>query len=700
MKPNRLIYASTLSSIRQTAPTAGLFSVDDDFMKAQKEYEQTGSFRMPEAPAPTPIDLAASAGEKATTTFTTAGKGDTYAALDQYGKPLDQSGSVNKYGDVYDAQGNLLQEKTKSSPDVLGARQGVNQIGQYYADTTDTEYSPIAESNQERWQQMAAENETQAKYESDIEARMQKYEATGLRSLAERVDRNVGAAQAAYAPGRSGQAYTGARAGLPQAFAEGGAKIIDQAQQQIQINQAKRAEALRRAGEARKQNNQALAAEFESEAKEYDRKIEEEKLKAEERITNMQTQQQELAQGQLGFALDLGPTAVANMDPNTLGQLFADAGYDPNIAGSVIYSALKIGAAKDEIELQQAQADYSKTIRSLQSDAQQAVENVKFLDGMLSSGEITQETYQNLKAQFGAAASPMSEMDNVNLQLKNLELQKEALDIAENYGGFAIPKSSNEGLTTQVNPDGGISINLPEDYTTTGRHSKEFANGEGIYCGEFVNDYFGTSVMGDLFEEKPFNKNIKEPLPGMAFVIDTLQPFGHTGIVLKNYGNGMMKVMDFNKDGKSGKMSVYDMSVQDVFDKGGGFMLNPNAVKQKKTDEDQTLLTQTQQQKLLKLGYSANKNTTYDSLDPVQKLVVDNDVQSDKGYNAIFDGMLDNFTASTDGTIEDARALADVLSQIGFYDDEIKDFFKELRKDYDLEFEYKDGEVLPYEGWF
>jgi len=434
----------------------------------------------------------------------------------------------------------------------------------------------------------------------------------------------------------------------------------------------------------------------------------EEALRLEElQKTNLQAQAQLAAteegraSDRLDTLLSMNPSALSTMDPTALGEVFADAGYNSNFAGSVILSAKQLAEAqktKDDITIQQAEANYAKTIQGLRSQAEEAVENVQFLDEMLTNGQIDESTYQMLKSQFGAAAKPMSDIDKVNLELKNLELQKEALAIAGEYGGYAIPQESAEGLTTQVNPDGGISINLPEDYTTTGRYSANFKNGDGIYCGEFVNDYFGVGVMGDKFSEKPFNKNIKEPLPGMAFVTSSNMPEGHTGIVLKNFGNGMIRVMDFNKDGKSGQMSVYDMSIQSVFDKGGGFALNPNAVKQKDDAEDATLLNPSQQQKLISLGFDANKTTTYGSLDKIQQLSLDFDITKDDDYSDFFDAMLGHFMDTTDKTLEDAQLLAEDLRKAGFYDDEIQDFFSELDSEDFVEFDFKEGRVVEQTG--
>ncbi len=702
--------------LKTSRPVLGDFALGTsaaERKKAIQQFEATGSFTPTSDPskvtvtpgftffdrdkkAPTAFDIA---GDKAdgTATKTDSGTLTNWAGWTPPGSDQDAlvrgegETTIDKFGDVYDSEGNLIYDaSTYTNPDVSAARGRATEIALNIGKDVPGFKTDIAATTVERAQDLVASQAADVEFEKANEARLKKYEATGLRNLVEKLDRNVSAAAAAFGPGRSGQAYTGARAALPQAFAEGGAKIIDVAKQQIEINQARRKRALEKATEARQNGMNELAMQFQAEAEMYQKKIIAEQDKADEKIGKLEMQQQELAETKLGTVLDLGDAAVATMTPDVLGQYFTAAGYDPATAGGVILAAQKMEEArksKDAMALKNATADYNAKVYNLKTGAQRDVEQLNYLDEQLAAGEITQSVYDHLKAGLGAGQKPLTPGEEIELARETREL----------YGDTSLPTQSNEGITTTVDDEGGISINLPEDYTKTGRHSGDFKNGDGVYCAEFVNDYWGLAAgsrLGNSYAEKAgfINKGIKDPVPGMAFITQTNMPEGHTGIVLKNYGNGMIKVTDFNKDGKSGQKSVYDMSIQDVFNKGGGFGANPNAAAAT-TDKEATLLTNTEQKNAQTWGVAADKKTTFGSLGEVEQILVNYDrTKKDDLKKATQDIV---FWAAQKGleTKEDGEALVQILQGLNYSEAMITKVFKEADKNDVFNADYKDGKV-------
>jgi hypothetical protein len=188
----------------------------------------------------------------------------------------------------------------------------------------------------------------------------------------------------------------------------------------------------------------------------------------------------------------------------------------------------------------------------------------------------------------------------------------------------------------------------------------------------------------------------------MAFVIDTNGAAGHTGIVLQNYGNGTIKVMDFNKDGKSGQKSVYDMSINDVFSKGGGFVLNPNAVKQKSSDGIK--ITDDERKNGLAANYNTSLNANFEDLDPLAQIFHRNDINSDAGFADIVTNLRDTYLdASAEienempnatpeelatAKLNDAIALRDFVKSRNFSNSETSNLFKSIDFYYN-----KDGDI-------
>lgn len=71
-------------------------------------------------------------------------------------------------------------------------------------------------------------------------------------------------------------------------------------------------------------------------------------------------------------------------------------------------------------------------------------------------------------------------------------------------------------------------------------------------CGEFVNDYFGKRVMKNLLAEKRKQIATQIPTPGAAFIMNTGNQYGHTGIVERVADDKQsIQVVDVNRNNDS-----------------------------------------------------------------------------------------------------------------------------------------------------
>lgn len=100
----------------------------------------------------------------------------------------------------------------------------------------------------------------------------------------------------------------------------------------------------------------------------------------------------------------------------------------------------------------------------------------------------------------------------------------------------------------------------------------------GGQCGKFVNDVFGTRIVGDSYEQKLSltDPSVKVPTPGMAFVQPVNGAYaknGHIGMVLQvDAQRGRMLVIDSNAKGDQ-KINQYWMPISSA----SGFIVPPKA---------------------------------------------------------------------------------------------------------------------------
>ena len=153
----------------------------------------------------------------------------------------------------------------------------------------------------------------------------------------------------------------------------------------------------------------------------------------------------------------------------------------------------------------------------------------------------------------GQLINPLDQPALIKAQYENWALS--------GYEPGVIPQGGEYGVT--ANGDGSVSIN-----TEVG-----FKAGQ---CGRFVNDVFGQKMMGDSYESKMswVDPSIKVPEAGMAFVMETESPYGHTGIVESvNAETGMMTVVDSNW-GNDEKIQRREIPISSV----SGFVRPPKSI--------------------------------------------------------------------------------------------------------------------------
>lgn len=113
------------------------------------------------------------------------------------------------------------------------------------------------------------------------------------------------------------------------------------------------------------------------------------------------------------------------------------------------------------------------------------------------------------------------------------------------YGGNSyIPQEGGYPVQQTTSADGspairvGVTDGQSLDIPGTARRED--------WCGAFVNDTLGTHF-GDLYTDKVAMINSSMPAPGMAFVEDTSDQYGHVGIVESvDWTNKMMTVVEAN----------------------------------------------------------------------------------------------------------------------------------------------------------
>jgi hypothetical protein len=143
------------------------------------------------------------------------------------------------------------------------------------------------------------------------------------------------------------------------------------------------------------------------------------------------------------------------------------------------------------------------------------------------------------------------------------------------YQAGAVPTGGEYGATSYTLENGlpAIMVNVQQGQSLDIPETRDRDEGQ---CGAFVNDYFGEKMMGNLFTQKMglVDKSIQVPEPGMAFVMETESPYGHTGIVeYVDPSRGVMGIVDANWN-NDGKVRRTEIPISDA----AGFVRAPNAI--------------------------------------------------------------------------------------------------------------------------
>jgi len=160
--------------------------------------------------------------------------------------------------------------------------------------------------------------------------------------------------------------------------------------------------------------------------------------------------------------------------------------------------------------------------------------------------------------QDGRSRQEASQLAREEMRLDMIEKGYQPVDPPQGFRGgmqetTADLQKSNYGA--QMNPDGGININIQAgatgDQLPDQRWDGRKLNKGAYQCGEFVNDVFGTGVMGDSIGSKLKKVVTNMPTAGSAFVQRTQGPYGHTGIV---------ESVEMGPDGRPTSMQIVDVN--------------------------------------------------------------------------------------------------------------------------------------------
>lgn len=217
----------------------------------------------------------------------------------------------------------------------------------------------------------------------------------------------------------------------------------------------------------------------------------------------------------------------------------AAAGYNQTV--QTIQADKNLDLQSKQVALNKAKQDLSDQMNGYTTQAAQAGRD---LAAAYSRGDMT--TVGIIKNAYPSISDPMEQAKLQYQMAQTDDERQKAYTDAINNGldpGAIMSSSSGAGYKTVINPQTGkYDIQGAEDGTSGGQ------------CGHFVNQVFGSQVMGNLYTQKlskcdpqvGFGQGQTPPQPGMAFVMPiTNQKYGHTGIFLgvdpKNSQNALVK---------------------------------------------------------------------------------------------------------------------------------------------------------------
>lgn len=225
----------------------------------------------------------------------------------------------------------------------------------------------------------------------------------GLDKVSDTVKRAIAAGRAGFTQGRSGGVYSGANAGTSKAIAKEADRIFTTAKLSIEKAQNQRAYYTEQLKKAVASKNTELQAYFSQQIAAQDSKIaatraqaEKDSALAEQIASEAVSEAQQQAADRIE-TLAASPSTAAAMNVADLADLAVQSGFASSVAATlargIIADAQAVQEAtktKNALDIQTAQVNYAKSIRSLENPMSEKIEGYKMLKTALDNGEITQ----------------------------------------------------------------------------------------------------------------------------------------------------------------------------------------------------------------------------------------------------------------------------------------------------------------------
>lgn len=209
------------------------------------------------------------------------------------------------------------------------------------------------------------------------------------------------------------------------------------------------------------------------------------------------------------------------------------------------------------VQLAQLSQDLSDQVNGLRTTEAKNIDYLNQLRQMGASEEII--------SAFKSAAGITDYNDPITvaeLNYQNAQTAYAESQTAENYQNLLAAQAEYDalyGTPSYLPTNGAYEITQTADGIQIGVRDGQSLDLPGTsrredWCGAFVNDALGTEF-GDLYTQKVGMINSTTPAPGMAFVEDTSDQYGHVGIVESvNWDTKMMSVVEANwQKGSDGK---------------------------------------------------------------------------------------------------------------------------------------------------
>lgn len=354
---------------------------------------------------------------------------------------------------------------------------------------------------------------------------------------------------------------------------------------------------------ATKQNNTQLIQQYQSELDNAQLAVEQADTDYYNSLTSAQTAQTDAQKSQVA-SLQAFQGMVDNgqeLSPDTIMSLSDQLGIPMDTLYGYYQGVSNIRADKslDEqtkgVALEQAQQNLMDQVTGMNTQAAQAVKGLTTLRQSGASEDVI-AAYKNA-AGITDYNDPLTQaklsLDQANAKIAYNEANgiltnpTDLIDLAQKtydyyqsmgYQAGAVPTGGSYGASTYTTEDGlpGVQIAVQEGQSLDNPDTTR----DEAQCGAFVNDVFGAQLMGDTIQQKEsvMDKSIKVPEPGMAFVMDLNDTYGHTGIVEAVHpAQGTMDIVEDNwkKDPATGKGIVTRRTVP--ISSAVGFVKNPNS---------------------------------------------------------------------------------------------------------------------------